>query len=141
MGKKNKKKAVELEKDKMHINPMDLYNRPRQPGDLDLITIIRVNIDALANGNDEHGKAFLRIPDIKYHIKANPVAQRLVINRVLVNKLLVWRSENDKTINNVLPFIANDGYLEDWVTLLKEIVLPFCVENSVFIEKPKDNKE
>jgi len=136
----SKKKKVHKKKDdgKLHINPMDLFNRPREVGDLDLVTLVRINIDSIA-GNEEHGKAFLNIPDIKFCMKANPVAQRMIINRVLVNKLLIFRSENEKSINGVLPFIANDGYLEDWVTLLKEIVLPFCIENSVFIEK--SNKE
>lgn len=132
--KKISKDAKKISDKEIHLNPMDLYNKPRSPGDLDLVALIRDHIYSL-DKDSKHGLAFFNNADIQLVKNKNQVVQRFIINRVLINKLLVYKSlRQEVVINDVLPYIANDGYLEDWVTLLKEIVLPFFIKNDVFIE-------
>jgi len=116
--------------DGMSINPMDIYNTPRKPDDIDLVAILTQHISALGGGT--------MIP--KFHaeanalgiIGANPVVQRILLNRYLTNKLLVFRSVNPNAIvYDMLPLMAPDGYIEDWLTLQKESVMPYVVANAV----------
>ena len=115
----------------MTINPMDIYNIPRKHGDIDLISILAENITALGG--------VLMLPN--FHIEmqtqgiagVNPVVQRILLNRYLTHKLLVYRSVSGVNVTEILPFMASDGYVEDWLSLMKEIVLPFVVANSVLV--------
>ena len=115
------------------VNGMDLYNMPRQPGDLNLVDLIASHIDTI-DTSKKVSKLFLNNNDIKSIHDKNQVVQRLIINRIFITELLVYRSTSGKVINNVLPFIANDGYIEDWITLMKEIVLPFFITNNIFLD-------
>ena len=114
----------------MTINPMDIYNVPRKLDDIDLVGILTENIIALGGtpavvANFHAGVVSAQI------IGANPVVQRILLNRYLTNKLLVHRSVVGTNVTEILPFMASDGYVEDWLTLMKEIVLPFVVANAV----------
>jgi len=113
------------------VNVMDLYNEPRASGDINLVKLIA---DHIATTNKDHSKKFLNNPDIKSIYNKNQVVQRIIINRLFITELLVYRSVSGNIINNVLPFIANDGYIEDWVTLMKEIVLPYFITNNIFLD-------
>ena len=126
-----KKDVKKVEKPKPITSGMELYNAPRAPGDLNLVTLIA---DHIATKNKDYSKRFLNNPDIKSIYDKNQVVQRIIINRLFITELLVYRSVSGNIINNVLPFIANDGYIEDWVTLMKEIILPYFITNNIFLE-------
>ena len=128
-----RKKVKKIKEQAPVVNGMDLYNTPRQPGDLNLVDLIAGHIDTI-DTSKKVSKLFLNNNDIKSIYGKNQVVQRLIINRIFITELLVYRSTSGKVINNVLPFIANDGYIEDWVTLMKEIVLPFFITNNIFLD-------
>ena len=128
-----RKKEKKIEEHPPVVNSMDLYNIPRQPGDLNLVDLLVSHMDTI-DTSKKISKLFLNNSDIKSIYNKNQVVQRLIINRIFITELLVYRSTSGKVINNVLPFIANDGYIEDWVTLMKEIVLPFFITNNIFLD-------
>jgi hypothetical protein len=111
------------------INPMDIYNRPRQLDDINLVSILGINISAL--GGDDVLPSFNNEMVGLGIVNANPVVQRILLNRYLTNKLLIFRSVKGVNVTEVLPFMVSDGYVEDWLSLMKEIVLPFIITNGV----------
>jgi len=107
----------------------NMFNMPPQPNDPNLVEIIKLHLEAL-EANDE-AKVFLSLPEIESIKKLNPVSQRVIINRVLTTALLKLRTLEETVVIHMVPLLANDGLLEDWITLMKEFVIPFIANNKV----------
>jgi len=106
-----------------------MFNMPPQPNDPNLVELIKLHLEA-AEAPDE-AQAFLSIPEIQNVMNLNPVSQRVIINRVLTTVLLKLRAMEETVVIHMVPLLANDGLLEDWITLMKEFVIPFLVSNKV----------
>jgi hypothetical protein len=116
------------------VSALDLYNTPRAPGDINLVELIADHISSLSSGNVDMVNSFKTNNIIATVYDGNQVIQRTTINRYLTTRLLIYRSMTGAVINHIYPYIANQGLLEDWVTLLRNIVLPFFIANNIFLE-------
>lgn len=115
----------------MKINQanVEMYYQPLNPTDINLAELVAEHIKTGAN--EVESELFLNSKDIQSVYKLNQVSQRVVINRYLSNQLLIFRSLVAVNINNVLPFLANDGLTEDWITVISTFVVPFIKQHKV----------
>ncbi|MDQ6990808.1 MAG: hypothetical protein Q9M11_03650 [Mariprofundaceae bacterium] len=75
--------------------------------------------------------------------RANPVfstandysdaVQRGLANRVLINKLLVFRATSKVPVVDAIYCLIPDGNNEDWMNVFKMVILPFLKENKVML--------
>jgi len=111
-------------------NPaMEIYNRPLGPTDVNYVDLIASYIGGKNNHSD--AMIFKNSIDIQNVTKLNQMVQRVVINRYLTNKLLIFRTRSNVNINGILPLLANDGLNEDWLTVVREFVIPFIKDHRV----------
>jgi len=115
----------------MNVNKesVNTYYQPLKPGELNLVELVAIHIKEGA-GIDA-SNIFISDSNIASVFKLNQVSQRVVINRYLSNRMLIFRALSNVNINNVLPFLANDGLTEDWITVISEFVVPFFKEHKV----------
>jgi len=110
-------------------NAMAMFYKEPEEGELNLVTLVAEHLNSYEESIE--GDVFKQSSDIIHASKLNMLAQRVVINRYLFNKLLIYRSMTDIEVVNTVQFLANDGLTEDWITLMKEFVIPFVVHNKV----------
>ena len=108
---------------------VDLYYRPPVEGEVNLVDIIYYFLSECGDG--VAASLFLQHNDVQNVAKLNSATQRVVINSVLLNVLLAFRHICDINVNVVLPILANDGDTADWIELVKEMIVPFLLENKV----------
>ena len=106
-----------------------LFYQPLKPGELNLVDLVAAHIKE--GVNIETSNIFISDNNIAGVFKLNQISQRVVINRYLINRLLIFRALANVNVNNVLPFLANDGLTEDWITVISEFVVPFLKEHKV----------
>jgi len=61
----------------------------------------------------------------------NDNVQRGLINRMLINKLLVFRAHNNVRVTDVIYCLPPDGDNESWMNVFKMVILPFFKEHKI----------
>lgn len=108
---------------------VDLYYRPPVEDEVNLVDIVYYFMSECGDG--VAASLFLQHSDVQNVAKLNSATQRVVINSVLLNALLAFRHISNTNVNVVLPILANDGDTGDWIELVKEMIVPFVLENKV----------
>lgn len=108
---------------------VNMFYTPLLEGEVDLVMLLALHIKE--NIDQFNSDVFKNHPMISSIIGLNQASQRITINRFLMTRLLMFRSLFGVNINNILPFTANDGLTEDWITVMKEFMIPFLTEHKV----------
>ena len=111
------------------LSAIDIFNLPPKPGDHNLVDLIVLHLNALKATKEAN--VFMSNPSIANVYKLNPNSQRVIINKFLLNRLLIFRTISKESVTDIITLLANDGITEDWITLMKEFVLPFIAKNEV----------
>ena len=112
-----------------NVNAVDIFNIPPQPGEINLVDFVISHLNA--NEATSESNVFMVDAMIKSIYKLNANSQRVIINKYLLKSLLHFRTIVKKEVIDVISFLANDGLMEDWITLMKEFVIPFIATNKV----------
>ena len=120
---------VPKEKGIMDEAALSIFNRPIAPGEVNLIEVIASYIDHYGYEIGLH--VYVNDSGIKSVALSTPPVQRIMINRYFVYQFMIYRSLTGNNVSNVLPFLANDGDTEDWLTIMREVVIPFVKENNI----------
>jgi len=113
----------------MNNSKMDMFYTKLGVNELNLVGLIGEHFKASVDITTSN--LFIGNSDIASVFTLNQIAQRVTINRYLTRVLLIYRSLTGININNILPYMANDGLTEDWVTVMKEFVVPYFKEQNV----------
>jgi len=111
------------------INAMEMYSMPIEPDEVNLVDLIAEHIKQAMG--DESSLIFLNDEEIAAVHQINPVVQRITINKYINSILLIFTSITNINVNDILQFTSNDGLNEDWITLIKEFIMPFFTEHNV----------
>jgi len=110
----------------------DIFNRKREKNEIDLVGLLT---GKFLDGVDEKTAAiFATHKDIVSVNELNPIAQRIIINRYLNNKLLMYRNVSGKNVSEIMMYVINDGSLSDWVELFNKVVLPYFIQENVIVK-------
>lgn len=63
-----------------------------------------------------------------------PHVQRIIINRVLTNELLKWRSKNNTPVYQCIGYLHNDGEATEWISHFMYYILPFLKHKKILGE-------
>lgn len=74
---------------------------------------------------------FLSDPMVKDVYNANDAYQRVILNRYFATMFYRFRANNPVNVTGVIPLLINDGFSEDWLSLMKDYVIPFIKNNKV----------
>lgn len=94
-----------------------------------LLHTVYVNIKEVYG--PRYADVFMSNPEFKNYASYSDDLQRALANRVLINKLLVFRGKNSVPVTNVIYCLIPDGDNDTWMKAFKQIVLPFLVSNKV----------
>ena len=111
------------------LSAIDIFNLPPKQGDYNLVDLVVLHLNALEATKEAN--VFMANPSIANVYKLNPNSQRVIINKFLLNRLLIFRTISKESVTDIITLLANDGITEDWITLMKEFVLPFIAKNEV----------
>ena len=123
------KTTTNVEKGNLSKDKIDEFTAVRAKTDMDMVFIVNLHLKETVSA--EAAEAFLSNPMIMSVADATTGVQRIVVNRYFVNKLLIFRSQNEVPIIDVMPLLVNDGPIEDWFTLFKLFIAPFLKNNSI----------
>ena len=84
-----------------------------------------------AAGDNVEVNHFINDPYVKDSANKNPVVQRIELNRYFMTALLRYRAKEYKIVYGILPYLIVDGYVEDWITIMRTIIIPFIINNNV----------
>lgn len=126
------------------IEAEQFFYRKRHPSEVDIVNVIGNELlmyyGLVAEVN------FRKFPLIAEVAELNPITQRIQINTFLRSILYRYRSFLENEINNnkdlspediermttigtrmyrVMPFITEESHTEDWVSAIREHVIPF----------------
>ena len=113
----------------MKLSAIEVFNMPPKPGDHNLVELVVLHLNALKGTKEAN--VFISDPSISNVYKLNPNSQRVIINKYFLNRLLIFRTISKEPVVGIITLLGNDGITEDWITLMKEFVLPFIAENKV----------
>ena len=129
MSSNKKVKMFDPKKVVKQQNPMEAFYTPLKPGETNLVTLIASYFEYY---KDEVGEVlFLNDPAVIGVLQLNNNVQRVIINKYLNTSLLTYRAISGREVWNIIPYAANDGYIEDWVTVMKDILIPYFAQNKV----------
>ena len=111
------------------LSAVEIFNLPPKPGEHNLVELVVLHLNALEGTKEAN--VFMANPSIANVYKLNPNSQRVIINKFLLNRLLIFRTISKEPVTDIITLLANDGITEDWITLMKEFVLPFIAKNEV----------
>jgi len=124
---------MEKKKEEKQLSAVELFYRKRKKDEPDLHSLASMYIKSIVG--ERALSIFNADPMIISIGDLNPNSQRININRWLIHTLLVFRAKNDNVdINSVLGLVTNESSIEDWATILKDLILPFFKENKVLGE-------
>jgi hypothetical protein len=76
-------------------------------------------------------KAFLETPMVKDVYNNNNAYQRVILNRYFATTMYRFRANNPVNITGAIPLLFNDGFTEDWLSIMKDYVIPFIKNNKI----------
>ena len=91
--------------------------------------IVKANVTELYCA--EEADNLIKSPELVGCVKYSPQVQRGLVNRVLINKLLIFRATHKVSVVDVIYCLLPDGDNEAWMNVFKLVVLPFLKQNKV----------
>lgn len=125
--KKQEEKKKQEDK-KVHV-PDEQFKQKAGHKDPNLVELMASYIE-MGVGESE-AAMFKSTPSIVGVMDNLPTVQRITINRFFTNILMRFRSKKEVDVNNIIPYLIQDGDIKDWFTLINEFVLPFFKEHNV----------
>lgn len=102
------------------------FMEPRQPGDLDLVQIVRDTL--VTYGLEEKLRLFYDTDDFILQARPKrPEIQRYMLNSYLALQLQMSRKDSMKIRYGLLP----TGPFEDWISVFKEYIAPFMADQDL----------
>lgn len=111
------------------FNPLAAFFKPLAIGEISLVKLIASYFEH--SEDIQSCDLFLANPEIAMVTNINNHTQRVIINKFIVASLLRYRAITGIAVWNVLPFAANDGLIEDWTTVMRDIIVPYFKINKV----------
>jgi len=96
---------------------------------LSFLEIVKINIAKLYS--KEQAESFVSNKNLMGCETYNDNVQRGLINRVIINKLLVFRAHHKVRVTDVIYCLPPDGDNESWMTVFKTVILPFLKDNKI----------
>lgn len=113
-------------------NPaMAEYDKVREDNDFDMVFLVAKHLENDL-GSKPAADLFLSDPMIQAVADKTSGVQRVMINRYFTTLLLIFRSNNDVDITDVIYYLVADGYIEDWFTLFRSYIIPFLKAKNVY---------
>jgi len=111
------------------MNARELFMVKRGINDIDLLLEVT---KIMVRKCGKLGASYFRTnPEILIIEELNPASQRIIINRVLNQALLLFRAHNNINISEVMIYLINDGLNDEWLSLMEDVVLPFFAEHNI----------
>ena len=123
----------------MVIDPkrIEIYNTPRQEGELDLADIIYKFL--VSEINPTAGDIFRSHPAIIDILPKKAVVQKVIICNYLVNLLFTYRACGGENITSALNLLSTNTNVDGFVMIFQTYILPFLKNNNVYsIYKKED---
>jgi hypothetical protein len=109
-----------------HMQQFDAFLQPRQPGDIDLVQIVRSEL--LQFGLQD--KLIAYYDNDSYIVQAKtkrPEIQRYLLNSYLNLQLMMSKRNSIEIRYGLLPA----GPLEDWILIFKKRIAPFMADQDL----------
>jgi hypothetical protein len=97
--------------------------------EISLFELVCININKTYS--KEAAVSFAKDPCFKGCDKCEDNVQRGLINRVMINKLFIFRAYNDTSVVDIIYCLLPDGDNESWMNVFKIAVLPFLAKHQV----------
>jgi len=108
------------------VDPINIYHQLPDAGDVDLVSVVRVELISNGLGNNiDH--AFDQDQHIIDARNKKPEVQRHLLNLYLNLQLMKAMVDSSSVRYCLLP----DGEISDWLTYFKSYVLPFLKEHNL----------
>lgn len=111
------------------LNAFDLIIAPRQEGVVNLVDILyRLLRD---NISEQTANKFILQREI-INIKAsNPIVQMVILNRMLLRSMLLFRGRFETKIYGAVGYLIKDCNEQEWIECISRFVIPFLKKYSV----------
>jgi len=97
--------------------------------ELNFLDAVLLNIRE-SYSNDE-ALSFSKNGELSKCGEAEDRVQRGLVNRVLIRKMLVHRATHKVSVVDAIFCLAPDGDASSWLTVFKEVILPFIRTNKI----------
>lgn len=115
-------------------NALDMFYTKRIDTEPDVVGILSRDLTTFYH---EHASDIFNMDNNIINVKdLNPISQRIIVNKWIVNKLLTYRTYvDDKDVSEIVLHAINDGTILDWTEQMQRVVIPFFkLRNVLFIE-------
>jgi len=90
---------------------------------------VLLNIRESYSGDE--AAAFESNPELRNCKDSEDAVQRGLVNRVLIRKMLIHRAKFKVSVVDAIYCLAPDGDTSSWLTVFKEVILPFIRTNKI----------
>ncbi len=95
----------------------------------EIIDTVYINLKELYS--KEQADSFISNKEFNNIHDMDNAMQRGLVNRVLISKLLIYRSKNDVSVNDAIYCLVPDGTDTTWMNVLKLVIIPFLKKNNI----------